>query len=723
MKKKKLIGIITAFTIAAASLSAYGGSSNTEASSASSSASESVSVESSVDASPSDSNSKLTDADSADQQMDAAASEIDYSGDPWNNVSVTDALYESKPALEDDFYAYTNYEWLTTTEFSTYFYSEIADTTQLYSSVYTTIMNEEDTDNTIEQVRTMFNQAMDLDTLSEQGLSTIQPYLDQIDSASSIEELNTVISDESFLFDIYIDPNYTNTGLDGINTYSILPIFAFAEEYDGARNYRIVNDTSSVDELNSNQEIMNTFNATINSLAILGVDDPDYSLATDLLLFEMSYAKYAPYSSWVNDIEWGTVDQYTSTYTLDELQTMFGDFPIKEILASRGQDNCENYVVTCPEWIDTFAKLYTDDNLEILKTSMKLMVYNEAMPFIDPALNNTGVAAEDVQNALTAVTNKSTFGMYLASRYVYDYLGQESIDKLTEVTDNMLNSYKDIIQNCEWMDESTKSGALAKLENMRMNILVPEGGYIDFSDISLTGDTLIDNYLIAKKYIINAENEDIGTPTLSVTAWHAYTPLTANAFYDPESNSINIFPGIINESVFSSSMTDEEIYSRIGNAIAHEIGHCLDYSGSQYDYNARPANWFSEDDLNTFLEKNQAFSDYYSSITIVNGINCDGEAVKTEAVADYSGLDAVLNYVEDIDGWDYEAFFESYAEFWGTYLSSYEIELMVLQSDTHPASYLRSNVNLQMFDKFYETYDIAEGDNMYLPEDERLTLW
>jgi hypothetical protein len=37
--------------------------------------------------------------------------------------------------------------------------------------------------------------------------------------------------------------------------------------------------------------------------------------------------------------------------------------------------------------------------------------------------------------------------------------------------------------------------------------------------------------------------------------------------------------------------------------------------------------------------------------------------------------------------------------------------------------YLRTNVTLQQFDIFFKTFDIHKGDNMYLDENDRVSVW
>ena len=43
--------------------------------------------------------------------------------------------------------------------------------------------------------------------------------------------------------------------------------------------------------------------------------------------------------------------------------------------------------------------------------------------------------------------------------------------------------------------------------------------------------------------------------------------------------------------------------------------------------------------------------------------------------------------------------------------------------DTYPLNFLRTNVTLQQFEKFYETFDIGPGDGMYLAPEDRIPVW
>ena len=54
-------------------------------------------------------------------------------------------------------------------------------------------------------------------------------------------------------------------------------------------------------------------------------------------------------------------------------------------------------------------------------------------------------------------------------------------------------------------------------------------------------------------------------------------------------------------------------------------------------------------------------------------------------------------------------------------VDSYAIQ--ALESDEHSSGKVRVNAILSSCDKFYETYDVKEGDGMYIPKEERICRW
>jgi len=199
------------------------------------------------------------------------------------------------------------------------------------------------------------------------------------------------------------------------------------------------------------------------------------------------------------------------------------------------------------------------------------------------------------------------------------------------------------------------------------------------------------------------------------------SPTTVNCCYDQLTNSINIMPGFVTSAVYTDEMSDEELFATMGVVIGHEISHGFDFCGSQFDGYGRGRSIFTADDADTFVKKTQRLADYYSSIQISDGVYVDGENLKVETAADLSGLQASLACAKKIEGFDAKEYFHSFAKLWTRIFS--RGSTLAISFDSHPLNYLRTNVNVQMFDDMYETYGVREGDNMYLVPEERIVMW
>ena len=85
------------------------------------------------------------------------------------------------------------------------------------------------------------------------------------------------------------------------------------------------------------------------------------------------------------------------------------------------------------------------------------------------------------------------------------------------------------------------------------------------------------------------------------------------------------------------------------------------------------------------------------------------------------GMKACLYTASKKENFDYDKFFRHFASLWVVQRSKDKENNYM--SDVHPLNYLRVNVTLSQFDKFYETYGVREGDGMYVAPDKRISVW
>ena len=69
-----------------------------------------------------------------------------------------------------------------------------------------------------------------------------------------------------------------------------------------------------------------------------------------------------------------------------------------------------------------------------------------------------------------------------------------------------------------------------------------------------------------------------------------------------------------------------------------------------------------------------------------------------------------------------QRFFYGFAQIWRG-KSRDETTQRRLLTDPHSPGQFRANGPLRNFDKFYETFDVKEGDGMWLAPEDRVKIW
>ena len=326
--------------------------------------------------------------------------------------------------------------------------------------------------------------------------------------------------------------------------------------------------------------------------------------------------------------------------------------------------------------------------------------------------------------AFAACDSLNTFSHTLCKIYVEDCLGQKAVDRLTDLTNNIVSAYKKLISETDWLSEDSRAAMTEKLDNMTLNVLQPVNGYMDYSGLELVptdkGGTLFGNYLLLKQYRQEQEKKMIGKSAENSSVWYSVPPTADTVFYKASNNSISVMPGFVTSLFYTDDMSDTDLMSGIGFYVGHEICHAFDYEGSQFDAYGQPNAVFSGDDLDKFNEKTLRLSEYYSTIQITNGKHLDGQNLVREAAADISSMQALLEMAGEQDT-DYDKFFGHFANTWAEVLPADYAELVA--TDNHPLNNVRVNVCVQMFEELYEKLGVKEGDNMYLAPAERIRLW
>ncbi len=313
--------------------------------------------------------------------------------------------------------------------------------------------------------------------------------------------------------------------------------------------------------------------------------------------------------------------------------------------------------------------------------------------------------------------------------YVKKYFTDEAKTRMNELVENLQKAFAARILKNEWMSDTTKKRAIVKL-----NTFLKKIGYTskwkNYDDVNINKDDFFGNVQSIRKHDLKESADKIGKD-VDKTEW-GMTPATVNAYYNATNNEI-VFPaGILQFPFFDAKADDAINYGGIGMVIGHEMTHGFDDQGSQYDEKGNMNNWWSKEDNIKFKAKTVAVVKQYNAYTMFGNIHVNGELTQGENIADIGGLAIAYDAFKmtkqgkdttKIDGFTPDQrFFLGFAQIWRIKDRDESMRTR-LQTDPHSPEIFRINGPLVHFDPFYASFNVREGDAMYLKPENRVRIW
>ena len=656
-----------------------------------------------------------------------SAENAELFGSPWINSNVAGNLPDEAPSPRDDLYLSVNYDGLKAHQ-EEMAYIPLNSSSQLKPAILEMIHDESFTAPGMDQLRIFWNQAADDETLKAQGLDEVMAYISRIQAAGSIAELNDVLLADDFPFSPYLVMSVTPESLRGRNIASIMPALSLSDDpMNGVEVYN--SPISDPNDFNTKATRLNLAPRLMPSLLLIGVSEEDAAAqAMNFYNTEYAYAGFYPRTEAITTMEYGSAANFNLILTPEETETLCSSFPLMGTLKKFGKDASPAFSIGTREWLTALDGLWTEENLDTLKALTAFKVMMECSSYVSQEIFNlyspTPVIAEG--NAMNACDRAPTFSVLLAQLYAENILGSGVQEKLIEVTHGLLEEYRKLFNETEWISENTRAAALEKIDNVQLNILGPANGYLDFSGLQLKtteeGGTLLQNYLAVRAYRNELENRMLGQPASPDLFWRISTPTLVNCFYDPISNSINILPSFVNPQIWFDGISDAQILGGLGIVIGHELGHGFDFLGSQFNGYGEAEAFLLGDDIENFMDRVSKIEEYFNGITVFPGVTADGNRQRVENGADLTGVRVALSLATSLEGADLKEFFSMYAKMYEQVLSP-AVAPMMMGMDTHAPNYLRINVISQMMPEYAETYGVTEGDGMYVKPEDRLVIW
>ena len=326
---------------------------------------------------------------------------------------------------------------------------------------------------------------------------------------------------------------------------------------------------------------------------------------------------------------------------------------------------------------------------------------------------------------------QSVMGEALGRIYVSKYFPASSKERMKTLVENLRVALGERIAAQDWMDDSTKVNALLKLNTFYVKIGYPDR-WTDLSALKIDAKkSYYENIRECRRFWTAWQIDHTAGKPVDRDDWYM-TPQTVNAYYNPTTNEICFPAGILQVPFFDPTADDAFNYGAIGVVIGHEMTHGFDDQGRQYDKDGNMHDWWTEADGKNFTERTDKYADFFAQIKVLPDLNANGRLTLGENLADHGGLQVAFAAYKNatkrqplptIDGLTADQrFFLAYAGVWAGNITEAEIRQRT-KSDPHSLGRWRVNGALPHIDAWYDAFGVKEGDKMFIPASERLSLW
>ncbi len=564
--------------------------------------------------------------------------------------------------------------------------------------------------------------ALDTARRDKEGISTLQPELDAIAAITDRQQLSSLLGASLTygLWGMYVDADEMNSSLNILKTYQ----GGFTL---GQKEYYLDQDENTVNIRNQYvQHVQNMF-------ALFGYNNPE-SAAQTVLRLETRLATAAKSNVELRD----PMANYNKMSVAD-LQNLVPEVDWNAFFAAMNITT-DSLSVGQIAHLQEAGKMLNDEPLEDLKTlfawqtinsaasSLSTDIYNENFNFYGKILSGKQEPSPLWKRAVGVVNG--TLGEAVGQMYVKKYFPPEAKARMVQLVKNLQTALSERIDLQEWMSDETKQKAQEKLSSFYVKIGYPDK-WRDYSALDIDPAlSYYENLQRAHKFEQDYTLSFLNKP-VDRDKWYM-TPQTVNAYYNPSTNEICFPAGILQYPFFDMSADDAFNYGAIGVVIGHEMTHGFDDQGAQFDKDGNLNNWWTDEDRLKFQARTKVMADYFDAIEVAPGVMANGRLTLGENIADHGGLNvafqAFKNATKDApletrDGYTPEQrFFLAYANVWAQNIRPEQV-LVQTKSDPHSLGRWRVNGALPHIDAWYEAWNVTEQSPMYLPKEQRVTIW
>ena len=429
--------------------------------------------------------------------------------------------------------------------------------------------------------------------------------------------------------------------------------------------------------------------------------------------------------------------------TLKEFQELYPNIPLEKMANAEGVKSAyiQEIVVGQPAFMAGYDKIYAAATADDLRALMEWDVIQNSASYLSDEIREanfdffgkTMSGRKEDYPLWKRATNQveAQMGEALGKIYVARYFPESSKKMMEQLVRNLQISLGQRIDAQTWMSDTTKAAAHKKLDKFYVKIGYPNK-WIDYGKLVIDPQkSYYENVMACRNFSHNRHIEEKAGKPVDRDEWYM-TPQTVNAYYNPTTNEICFPAGILQRPFFDPKADEAFNYGAIGVVIGHEMTHGFDDQGRQYDDSGNMKDWWTATDAKGFEERANMYADFFSNIKVLPDLNANGRFTLGENLADHGGLQVsyqafknatAKKHLKTIDGFTPDQrFFLAYAGVWGQNITELEIRNRT-KRDPHALGEWRVNGALPHIDAWYDAFGVKEGDKLFIPKNQRLSLW
>lgn len=611
----------------------------------------------------------------------------------------------------DNYYEYINKETIKDKEDG---WSYIDDINKEISNDANNIVKEiinNPTTSEEKNIKEFYNEYLNIEFRNKNGLKDLELYIDKINKTTNINDFITeaIKLEKELSIELLMSKSIMKDFKTGKNILYITPIpmdYGYSSDYYSNETLTTVKNNFKL----YNNKLLREYGYTAGEALDITKQIDDF------------YTNLANNSLKQDDLL--NTEKYYNIIDKSALSKIYTNLDINKYFNELGLSKIDKLSLVDEKSYQELNKYLTNSNLSLWKNIATIKILQtyaeyttENYETIFTKLNKNLLGKEYTREETAYDLIKQIYPNEISKNYNNKYLSDDTKNYISNLTNEIIKEYEDMI-NTSWMDNETKSKAVTKLNNIKINI-----GTSYIKDFSSTYDfdsnlSLVKNIINLNKVVRAASYEMLDTTTTT----NALPDYTFNAYYDVTSNSINILTG--GTKVIKDINNKYENLGSTGFIIAHEISHAFDNNGSKFDENGFLSNWYTTSSQEKYQEIQNKVIDYYNNYEIIHNVSNNGTRTIGENIADLGAMECITNILikNNANKKDYQTTYESFAKVWA---NNYSKSTKVLQSliDTHSPNEIRVNGVLSSTKKFYETYKIDSKDLMYIEPEKRVNIW